>query len=354
MPKGRWWKRSGKSDEQSVRATFTVEFSPQEADELTAMWRATSAERARTLGAEHPETLRARFTVGFAELLAGRPTEAEAVLRPLLAAFERVFGPEQPETVNVRSTLARALADQNRDAEAERLFRSALAATEPDSEMGIEVRRALVEFLDRRERFGEAVPLQQDVLAKVEREAGRNHADTVTEQGRLADLLRLAGRPAEAMPIYRDALAGAEQVLGRDNMRTMNIRTLLAQLAMALDDPEAEHVQRGVIADQERQNGPDSPGALVARNNLANLLRDRGQSADAEAEYRALIADHRRVLGPTHPGTLITIANLGQLLRDSGRRGEAMSLFRELLPVAEDVLGPDHPVTRDARRVAAG
>jgi Tetratricopeptide repeat len=58
------------------------------------------------------------------------------------------------------------------------------------------------------------------------------------------------------------------------------------------------------------QLGPDHPGTLTARGNLAGWLGAAGQPAQAAAQYRDLLDDYLRVLGPDHPGTLTTRGNL--------------------------------------------
>jgi hypothetical protein len=49
------------------------------------------------------------------------------------------------------------------------------------------------------------------------------------------------------------------------------------------------------------------------------------------------------VLGPDHPGTLATRSNVAYWTGRSGKPEEALRLARELLPDQRRVLGPDHP-----------
>ena len=65
--------------------------------------------------------------------------------------------------------------------------------------------------------------------------------------------------------------------------------------------------------------GPDHPHTLTTRTNLAYMLGEAGQPAQAAAQLRELLTDRLRVLGPDHPDTLTTRANLAywQDRRDS-------------------------------------
>ena len=54
----------------------------------------------------------------------------------------------------------------------------------------------------------------------------------------------------------------------------------------------------------------------------------------------------RATLGNDHPETLIAIANLANLLRDMGELAEAKPLMEEAVQGATETLGKDHPHTK--------
>ncbi|MFB8129774.1 FxSxx-COOH system tetratricopeptide repeat protein [Streptomyces mirabilis] len=95
--------------------------------------------------------------------------------------------------------------------------------------------------------------------------------------------------------------------------------------------------------------GPDDPGTLAARGNLA---RHRGEAGDVQGavdEFAALLADRIRVLGPDHPGTLTTRHNLAMARGEAGDARVAADELAALLPDWIRVLGPDDPGTLAAR-----
>ncbi|MBM2614889.1 tetratricopeptide repeat protein [Actinoplanes sp. LDG1-06] len=278
------------------------------------------------------------------EVEPGHPRGPEVAPR-VLADFRREIGKRHPMTLEALRVLGDVLAARGEEREAERHYRSSLDLAERGSQPAERARDSLFLFLAGRGRLAEARKV-------FDRPKGRDY-DDIVGWGRLGRLLEAAGQDDQAAREYRDALAAADAMLGPDHQLTMNLRTLLAMLLTRIEHPDAEAVQRGVVDDLERNNGPDSPSTLVARSNLASLVRALGRPDEAAELFRVIVDDHRRVLGLDHPGTVLTAANYANLLYDMDRRRESGQLFRELLPVAVRVLGPDHPATRRAREVSS-
>jgi hypothetical protein len=91
------------------------------------------------------------------------------------------------------------------------------------------------------------------------------------------------------------------------------------------------------------QLGPDHPGTLTTRNNIAAWTGDCGDAREALRLFSELLPDQERVLGADHPDTLRTRNNIAGWYGDCGDAREALRLFSELLPDQERVLGADHP-----------
>jgi hypothetical protein len=65
--------------------------------------------------------------------------------------------------------------------------------------------------------------------------------------------------------------------------------------------------------------GPDHPGTLNSRSNLAVAYQAAGRTDEAVALHEQVLADRERVLGPDHPDTLATRNNLANAYRVAGR-----------------------------------
>jgi Flp pilus assembly protein TadD len=88
-----------------------------------------------------------------------------------------------------------------------------------------------------------------------------------------------------------------------------------------------------VAADRERILGPEHPGTLSARANLAASYRLAGRTGEAIALLERVAADRARILGPEHPGTLTARANLASSYRQAGRTGEAIAIEEQVAAV---------------------
>jgi hypothetical protein len=100
------------------------------------------------------------------------------------------------------------------------------------------------------------------------------------------------------------------------------------------------------IVDGRRESdayGPEHPGTLDARADLAFWTGEAGDAAGARDQCAALLPIYERVLGPDHPQTLTTRGNLASWTGQAGDAAGARDQFAALLPIRERVQGPDHP-----------
>jgi Tetratricopeptide repeat len=98
-----------------------------------------------------------------------------------------------------------------------------------------------------------------------------------------------------------------------------------------------------VSTDAAREPGPEDPGALAARSELAYSIGQAGDAAAARDQFDALLSMAERILGPEHPDTLAARASLAYWTGQAGDAAAARDQFDALLPVAGRVLGPKHP-----------
>ena len=91
--------------------------------------------------------------------------------------------------------------------------------------------------------------------------------------------------------------------------------------------------------------GPEHPGMLAARSELAYSAGQAGDAVAARDQFAALLPAAEHVLGPEHPDTLAARASLAYWTGQAGDAVAARDQFAALLPAAERVLGPEHPDT---------
>jgi len=172
---------------------------------------------------------------------------------------------------------------------------------------------------------------------------GRDSLETAERLHRLGDVLRRADRPAEAYPLLTEALEIRRRHIDKDTHEIADSYNNLAILVIALGQYKAsDELQSESIAIHERLAGPMSLEVAVPLNNLALLKRRQGRRTEAlELASRAW-----RILQASDDKTSAILArqNMATILRDMGHAEEAERLFRELADEARALLGPDHGV----------
>jgi tetratricopeptide (TPR) repeat protein len=147
----------------------------------------------------------------------------------------------------------------------------------------------------------------------------------------------------------------ADTLLGPDHPGTLSARANLAwSYSLAGRTGEAITILEAAVADSERIQGPDHPDTLRARANLADSYRSAGRTGQAITIEEAVVADRERILGPDHPDTLTARAKLAASYWSLGRTAQAIPVLEAVVADSERILGPDHPDTLTARaRLAA-
>ena len=112
---------------------------------------------------------------------------------------------------------------------------------------------------------------------------------------------------------------------------------------------EASGIERAVLRVREEALGPSDLETVRARGCLAATLRDLGQLQKAEALARGVLTAMQEALGDSHPDTVCARASLAETLRLSGELKGAEDLQRAVLRHRVQVLGRSHLETVKAR-----
>ena len=308
------------------------------------------AEREHVLGPENPDTLKACYWLAVVLWVQGKNAEAENEDRAVISLQDKVLGAESPETLKTRKNLVAALLDQGKYAEAEAECRAALKISEkvlgPEDPDTLKMRMDLALAFNYEGKWPEAEAECRAVLKLQEKVLGPEHPDTLVTRGDLAVMLHEQNKRAEAEAEDREVLRLRERVLGPEHPDTLMGRSnLAAGLADEGKYAEAEAEDRTLIKLKEKVYGPEHPGTLLVRTSLAEVLGFEGKYAEAEAEARAVIALDDKVFGREHPYTLLARTDLAVVLDDEGKQTEAEAEDRAVLQLREKVLGPEHPDT---------
>ncbi|MDM8569431.1 tetratricopeptide repeat protein [Thiotrichales bacterium HSG1] len=89
-------------------------------------------------------------------------------------------------------------------------------------------------------------------------------------------------------------------------------------------------------------------------DNLAVLLKAKGDYEQAELLHRQALEMYKQVSGLQHSDTAISLNNLASLLKAKGDYEQAELLYRQALEIAENTLGSEHPDTITCRENLEG
>jgi serine/threonine protein kinase len=304
----------------------------------------------RSLGPEHPDTLRLRGQIGSVLTAEGRYPEAERLDRELLDIERRVLGPEHRDTLVIQRNFFWLLNAEGHLADAEKLGRETferqsrvLGPEDPDTLLTM---RQLGSVMERADHLASAEALIRQIIEIRKRVSGQDHPQTLLAMSDLGRILNQEERAPEAEAVYRPTLAVQQRVLGPEHP---NCVSTMDGLAMALRRQhkldEAEKLCRGALDISSRILGPEHPTTLMEMGNLALIFQELKQYQEAERLQRQVVAIRRRTLGPEHFNTTVGMNLVGEILHLEGRDAEAAALLRETAEIQRRTLGPDHRYT---------
>jgi tetratricopeptide (TPR) repeat protein len=153
-------------------------------------------------------------------------------------------------------------------------------------------------------------------------------------------------KQATVVDVLRRAAAKADQAFHDEPAQEADVRLVVGRVYLRLGlYSEAEPQLRKALQLRQRLFGPEAPETLVASNELALLLSERGDHADAERLFEETLQARLRVSGKEDPETLQVMDNLGQTLKKRERWQDAEHLLREALEGRRTVRGRHHPET---------
>lgn len=232
-------------------------------------WTDAVATAERVLGADHPATLSARYSLAGWISNLNDPTWTPAAFEHVLADQLRVLGPDHPDTLVTRDEIA-------------------LAKGRAGDPAG-------------------AVEAFEQLLIDRIRVLGPDHPETLTTRFYLAGWRGEAGDITGAVTASEQLLADRQRVLGPDHPHTLLTRAELAEWKGEAGDPaQAASTLELVQADYLRILGPDHPWTLDNRAKLARWIGTAGDTTSAIAALNLLLDDCSRLLGQNHPTTLRT------------------------------------------------
>ncbi len=196
-----------------------------------------------------------------------------------------------------------------------------------------------------------AEPLLRDALTMRRELLGEGHAAVAESLCHLGDVLSETTRLEEAERLYRECLGIRRQRFEDPDDRIAEALWSLATAEHDRDPEAAEALYREAQAMYERLHGERHPALSSVLNNLAYLLKDRGDLAGAEPLFRRALEIKGEVLGEDHPSVGIGQSNLAIVLNARGEHRRAEERARRAVEIFGARFGDRHWQTAIARSV---
>ncbi len=268
----------------------------------------TAALRLSGLGADHADTLAARFNLAGAYMNAGRVTEAWPIFADVVERRTRNLGSDHRDTLIARYHLA----DAHRTAG----------------------------------RHNEAIKIDEEVAERATALFGRDDPVTLVTLNNLGVNYSFAGRGADAVRICSEVVELRKVKVGAAHLDTIISTHNLARANLAAGQVvEAVRLHEQVCDALTAKLGPDHPQTLIGLNGLGWAYQQTGQLQRAAETYERVRDVQNPKLGPDHPDTLYTLHNLAGIYRALGRFAEGVKLQEHVRDRMSVILGPDHPNT---------
>lgn len=297
-------------------------------------------------GARDPDVLRLQNTLGAIHLERG---ELDRAVGELTAAAAAMRGSSElgADRDSALSNLALALERANRIAEASAVYDELLGPVDR-GEVTQGARELLTrsnrgQLLMRLGRLDDAEHELRDVLARRESLLGPTHADTLVSLGVLTTVLLARERFTEALPIAERVVAGLTASRGPVSLDTLAARNNLASLRHRLGETEsAARELADVLALRVKVQGEAHADTLLTEDSLAVFEWQLGHRDDAIARAERSVARAKQALGPLHFVTSQCAGNLASYVEEVGRHSDAERLFRDAVDAALASFGAEH------------
>ncbi len=260
-------------------------------DEALALVSRSRAAALAAYGADDPVTLRLDTTIAQIQLDKGDIETAVAGLRTLLASPAVKADPAGPLALEAEESLALSLRAPETAEEGKRLLEHVLAAhRERLGDDAPDTLRTMIHMIAFASMGGDDARVEslgRSAIEGLERLYGTNHIDVLSAYGTLATAYVARERFADAMPLQEKALAIATKLYGDDHPAYADISAELAVSKLRLGDPAGAEPMLARSGELRMKfYGPDSPYTRLSHLEQAAALVLLHRVADAARAAR--------------------------------------------------------------------
>lgn len=197
----------------------------------------------------------------------------------------------------------------------------------------------LREYNSAVDHFEEAVRIYRELPGYV----SLDYAQSLYNIGRVEEARR---NYPDAERLYREALEIRMKLLGTEHWKVgLSLSAVGSCLLQMGEINAAEKKLRKAYRIYGVQDFENRSKMVDVLENLAYLLKQRGELVEAEQLYSQSLEMSRRMYGDRHYITGAKLKTLADVYRDRGEFDEAESMYREVLSIYIDTIGERHPQT---------
>jgi tetratricopeptide (TPR) repeat protein len=294
---------------------------------------------------------RALLCLGNHNLDQGKLEQAETMYQLALQGCEKALGKEHPITLGTVNNLGNLHTNQGKLDEAETMYQQALQGFEKalgkEHTSTLDTVNNLGNLYRGQGKLNKAETMLQRALQGYEKALGKEHTLTLDAVNNLGNLYGEQGKLEQAETMYRRALQGYEKAPGKEHLSTLETVNNLGVVYVDQGKLEqAEIMYQWALQGYEKALGKEHTSTLSKFNNLGVVYTHQGKLEQAETMYRRALQGYEKALSAdllaTNLPALIAYQNLAQLLLLRGRPKEAKEFSQRALVGLRKVLGPSH------------
>ncbi len=292
----------------------------------------------------------------------GRFPEALALTDQLIASAKTRYPADSMVVVKLRAERLVTLVYMGKLKESmelgEELLQKYSAQLAQEDEYALPTLRRNVAIVMRQNgRLAEALAIHQQSWDDAVKAGKDMNPKSLFDLHSLAMVQGRMGDHEKALATFRDAAQRRTKVLGNENPSTLaSEASALAMLDLLNRSEGSLDSAKEICARHVKVLGPAHPSTLGCENNYANLLKDAGEFAQAEAQLLATIARasvQTNVQASSAPVVFRLRSALGLTRYEMGKYRQAQLDFAELLKDAKAVMPDKDPTLGDFYNNAA-
>ena len=309
----------------------------------------------KSLGEEHPESLKAMTALAWTYWNLGRVNEAVELQWRVVEVNSKALGTQDVKTLKAMGNLANTYWLRGKRLEAQELGEKVLEglkqAVGPSHSDTVAAMEGLGRTYMHRFRLEDAQRLQMKVLETRNKTLGSSHPDTLMAMANLGMTHHAQGNLDDAEKLLQAVVAARERVLGPEHAYTLWAINDLSKIYVSQDRAEdAEELLNSIWQVVVRTLGENHIGAWMTMMNFARAYNGQEKWDKARPILMDLIDKQMANLGSEHPDTLAAMSELARTYKNMGKLDEAKDIFSRVIETMTENkdLGPKHPWTRKA------